>query len=355
MTDGQWLFTLFALLYGVECLRFYPGAVWMYADCGKRGWLRRPLQHLDFAGRKFLLLPVLPPVPVQVVLMPWLLVPCAEGLEILNAAGKSAELILWAELKPTMDAAVLRLGPDQALRFTDEATAAAWLKDVQGWQGLADAARERDFLKLAAQMLDAKGFAAVLADLAARTRWLRLLGTLIFGLCFGVITGIYRWLGEGPQVLLAASIQLLLMGIQAVVFWRVTGRLKEPIKHRFWKALAISLLPQHAMRAADHVCAALPFRAHPLAAVGCVRESARVALVRPFWKLARYGQMRSASLQQRALEGFLKAQGMTVSLLEVAPEQEFGAAAFCPCCEAQFGDAQALCQDCGGLALKRFV
>lgn len=354
MTDGQWLFTLFALLYLVECFRLYPGAVWLFSGHNKSGSMRRPLQHLDFAGRKFLLLPVLPPVPVHVIMMPWVLVPSSEGLELLDERGGTSGLIPWSELKPSVDAATLRLCADQSVRFKDEGTATEWHKRVLSWLPMTEMAREKDFLKLAAKMLDVKSFSAVLADLSSQTRILRLLAMLVFLMCFGVITIIYRWLGEGTQVLMAAGVMLLLLWIQAVVFWRVTGRLKEPIKHRFWKTLAIAFLPQHAMRAADHVCAAMPCIAHPLAAMDCVAESSRLALVRPFWKALRHGQSKSAPLQLRALESFLKAQGISEDQLETVPERQPGSAAYCPRCEGQFSDANAVCQDCGGLTLKRF-
>ena len=354
MTDGQWLFTLFALLYFVECLRLYPGSVWLFSSSGKTGWLRRPLQHLDFAGRKFLLLPVLPPVPAHVSLMPWLLVPCSAGLELLDEAGRPAGLIPWAELKPAVDAATLRLSADHIVRFTDEATAGMWLKRVMGWQATSELAREKDFLKLAAQMLDVKRFTAAMTDLSARTRLLRWMSLLIFLVCFGVITFIYRWLGEGPQIMAAAAFMMLLLWIQAVLFWRAAGRTKEPIKHRFWKTLAIAFLPQHAMRAADHVCSALPCLAHPLAALASVPESSRLALVRPFWKAIHHGQSQSAHLQERALESFFKDQNISRDQLEAVPEKQPGSVAYCPHCEAQFSDAKAHCQDCGGLTLKAF-
>jgi hypothetical protein len=354
MTDGQWLFTLFALLYLLECLRLCPGSVWLFSSSGLSGWMRRPLQHLDFRGRKLLLMPVLPPMPVHVVMMPWVLVPCSLGLELLDGAGKSVGLAPWNELKPATDAATLRLSADHVVRFADESSAAEWLKRVKGWQAMPDSEREEDFLKLAAQMLDVKRFSEFLKELSARTQILRMLGIMIFLMCFGVISVIYRWLGEGPQVLIAAATLLLTLGFQAVIFWRISGRLKEPIKHRFWKTVAIAFLPQHAMRAADHVCSASPSQAHPLAALDSIEEPSRIALVRPFWKAIHHGQIQSAPLQRRALEIFLNAQGIDVSQLDEVPEKQSGSAAYCPRCLAQFREAAALCQDCGGLTLKPF-
>ncbi|MEQ1747951.1 MAG: hypothetical protein ABL974_00905 [Prosthecobacter sp.] len=354
MTDGQWLFTLFALLYLLECLRLCPGSVWLFSSSGVSGWMRRPLQHLDFIGRKLLLMPVLPPMPVHVVMMPWMLVPCSLGLELLDEAGKSVWLVPWNDLKPTTDAATLRLSADHGVRFADESSAAEWLKRVKSWQVMPDSEREEDFLKQAALMLDVKRFSEFLKALSAQTRILRILGTLIFLMCFGVISTIYRWLGEGPQVLIAAATLLLMLWVQAVIFWRVSGRLKEPIKHRFWKTLAIAFLPQHAMRAADHVCAASPCQMHPLAALDSIEEPSRIDLVRPFWKAIFHGQIQSAPIQQRVLENFLNAQSMDINQLDEVPEKQAGSAAYCPRCLAQFRDATALCQDCGGLALQPF-
>lgn len=349
MTDGQWLFTLFALLYFVECLRLPPGSAWLYSGAG---WLRRPLQHLDFGTRKLLLLPALPPLSAHGLLEPWRLVPTAEGLELLD---DPPQVVPWTELKLSVEEQVLHLTSERRVRFTSPVSASAWLKHVQRWQKLADEAREKDFLKLAARMLETKRFSASMADVAARTRTLRVLGALIFGMCFGVISVIYRWLGEGNEVLWAAAVMLVLLWVQAVVFWRVCGQLgSKTVAHRFWKTLAISFLPQHAMRAADHVCAAWEHDAHPLAAIGSLEEPVKLRLLRRFWKEARHGQAKSAALQQRALEAFLKIQGIPVDQMEEVPEKQPGSAAYCPKCQAQFREATMLCQDCGGLPLKPF-
>jgi hypothetical protein len=80
----------------------------------------------------------------------------------------------------------------------------------------------------------------------------------------------------------------------------------------------------------------------------------KLRLLRRFWKEARHGQAKSAALQQRALEAFLKAQGIPLDQMEEVPEKQPGSAAYCPKCQAQFREATMLCQDCGGLPLKPF-
>ena len=117
MTDGQWLFTLFALLYVAECVRLVPAGAWLFAWAGSRGWLRSAFAPLDFGGRRLLVLPVLPPLPAHAVLLPWRLVPCENGLEVLDEHGRPEALIAWAEVKPEVVDGALRLGPGLRLRF----------------------------------------------------------------------------------------------------------------------------------------------------------------------------------------------------------------------------------------------
>jgi len=354
MTDGQWLFTIFAALYLIECARWVPGAVWMIAGAGRSWRVRRPLQHLEVAGRKLLLLPVLPPLRVHLLTLPWQFVPSTPGLEHLPQDGGAPFLIPWPELAPKAEGGLLHLSAGHHLRLPDEGTATAWAQRLQGWSGLGAEAREKDFLKHARQSLDAAAIAAQAAALCARTRTLRLLGGVIFLWCFGVITAVYRWLGDGYEVLIAAGLLLLLLWVQAVVFWRATRKLDAPVKHRFWKTLAIACLPQHAMRAADLLCHGQPITAHPLAAKGLLDDTAWLRLARHFWKTIRHSQAASAALQTRALESFFKSHSIALEQLDETPEKQPGSAAWCPRCMAQFVDAQSVCKDCGGVQLKPF-
>lgn len=355
MTDGQRLFALFTLLYLAECLRLVPAGVRLLMAEGERGGLRRAFAPLDFAGRRLLVLPVLFPAPACLFVAPWQLVPCEQGLELLDEHGAPDGLVPWSELNLRVDGKVLRLTDQQRVLFHHPALAEAMAELIRPWPAKDHEARVRDFELLARLTLDSTVLAAQLKDSARLTRRLRGLAGVIFMLCFGIMPVVYRWLGDSTEVLWAGALLLLLMWTQAVIFWRAAGRLPAgSVKHRFWKALPMLLLPQFALRAADHLLEARPLPAHPLAAWTFLPESTRLKLARQFWKAARHPSVVSADLQQRLLREFWKQHELDEALLEEVPERQPGSAAYCPHCSAQFRDAAMLCQDCGGVALKPF-
>jgi hypothetical protein len=354
MTDGQWLLLLFALLYFAECLRLVPAGAQLYAMVDLRGWLRGAFAPLDFGGRRLLVLPVLPRLPAHAVLMPWRLLPCEDGLEVLDEQGQPEALLAWADLRAVAHEAGLRLTEQQQIRYHHPDLALKAAEMLQKWAGMKQEARERDFEKRAAATLDETALAAHLAESSRMTRRLRAMSVLIFAVCFGLLPLVYRWFGDGAEVLWASGLLLLLMATQAMLFWRVAGRLPQKVSHRFWKTLAMLFLPQFGLRASDHIMEARPVEAHPLAAWLALPEAERLKLARRWWKAACYSSAASAALQRRVLHAFWRRQGLDESLLEEVPERQTGAAAFCPRCQAQFREAGALCQDCGGLSLKSF-
>jgi len=164
---------------------------------------------------------------------------------------------------------------------------------------------------------------------------------------------LYRWLGDGLEILWAAAVLLGLQISQAVLFVRQA----KAVPHRVWKGLAIALLPQHAMRAADLLADLPPTHArwaHPLAARSLIGDEAWQKLARHFWKIARHRPSATADLQCQALEVYFQAQGIAIHELEIVPQQESGTAAYCPNCQAQFQSGATQCLDCGGVELRPF-
>ena len=351
MTDGQWLFTLFLLLYLAESLRLQPKSTWLWTS---RSRLSRPFLPLDFAGRHLILLPILPPLQPFGNLRSWELAPCPNGLELLDQPNSHHPILPWESVQPTLEGTKLILTTEHQLQCINQTSAEAWLERLKRWKKSSDAAREKDFLKLTTKSLNGAELSAVMQQVSIETRLLRLFGTLIFVTCFGVITVIYRRFGDGNEVLYAAAALISLQWIQAVLFWRASGRLAHPLKHRFWKMLACAFLPQQAMRAADHLCEALSPEAHPLAAISKMGDADKLKLLRPFWKSLQHSTAQSAALQQRALAAFLKAQNIRGDQLQEIPEKQFGSMAYCPQCSAQFRDPTARCKECGDQELKAF-
>lgn len=351
MTDGQWLFTLFLLLYLAESLRLQPKSTWLWTS---RSRLSRPFLPLDFAGRHLILLPILPPLQPFGNLRSWELAPCPNGLELLDQPNSHHPILPWESVQPTLEGTKLILTTEHQLQCINQTSAEAWLERLKRWKKSSDAAREKDFLKLTTKSLNGAELSAVMQQVSIETRLLRLFGTLIFVTCFGVITVIYRRFGDGNEVLYAAAALISLQWIQAVLFWRASGRLAHPLKHRFWKMLACAFLPQQAMRAADHLCEALSPEAHPLAAISKMGDADKLKLLRSFWKSLQHSTAQSAALQTRVLAAFLKAQNISEDQLQEIPEKQVGSMAYCPQCSAQFRDLTARCKDCGDQELKAF-
>jgi hypothetical protein len=301
-----------------------------------------------------MLLPILPPFQAFGNLRSWELVPCPEGLELLDQQNSNHAILPWESLQLSLDGTKLILTPEHQLHCLNQTSAEAWLERLQRWKKSPDTAREKDFLKLTTKTLNGSKLSACMKQIASETRLLRRLGTIIFFICFGVITMIYRRYGDGNEVLYAATALISLQWIQSALFWRASGRLAHPLKHRFWKMLACAILPQHAMRAADYVCEALSPEAHPLAAISEMGDADKLKLLRSIWKSLQHPTALSAALQERALVAFLKAQNISEDQLQEIPEKQVGSMAYCPQCSAQFRDPTARCKDCGDQELKAF-
>jgi hypothetical protein len=92
-----------------------------------------------------------------------------------------------------------------------------------------------------------------------------------------------------------------------------------------------------------------------LALKGLIDDRRWRLMAAAFWREMRYGSAKSADLQRRAIEDLLKRQAIDAAEFDQAPTQEEGSVAYCPRCLTQFRRADAICQDCGGLAVKTWA
>jgi len=307
------------------------------------------VRSLELRGRRLALISLLP--QARLVLSRWRLIPSTEGL-VARLDDAPPEVIPWAELAPLAEDALLRLSGRADIVCEDSGAARSWQSRLERWREMDQETRAADFLLHARNSLDTAAVERAAQSLARQTRTLRRMGVLLLAWCFGVISGAYRWLGDGPEVLWLAGGMVLMLWAQAATFWRVARGADSKVRHRFWKTLAITFLPQHAMRAPDEIGS--PLRAHPLAARSLLAESEWLRLCREFWKEARHSAAPGSALEARALEEFFSAQDVPLKELEPVPDRHPGAAAWCPRCMAQFQIKDALCMDCGGLELRAF-
>lgn len=350
MTDGQSLLLLFVVLYLLEGLRWLPPSSQLLTGSGRRWQARAPFQPVMLAGRCPVLLSVLPPLQAHLPTLPWQLIPAAEGLEV-HLDARRPLLLPWTSLQPAAEGRTLFLTAGIKIPYFHEEHAQYAQQQVIKWISQPQEIREADFLQHAAQSLLTAPLTARAEALTAQTRSLRHLGSFILVWTFLVIVSLYRWLGEGVAVLGAAGGLLLLQITQAVLLYRRA----QGVPFRFWKALATALLPQHAMRAADHLCdVSLSAPAHPLATRELVGEEAWKQMAFRVWKKACYQPSATADLQCRVLEAYLKKAGLPVSEIDAAPPQQTGSATYCPSCQSQFQPGPSVCQDCGGIQLRPF-
>lgn len=359
MTDGQWLFAVFATLYLLECVRWLPlRTVLLSGSGGKGGWTAgEPLPQAQSRGAGAFLLPVLPPMQCHLATMAWPVSPREEGLEVQDDAGTAAR-IPWSSMAVGIEGATLHLDAVTRARLPSEAAAREWRDRVRAWAAMSQADRERDFQKAAKAALDVERVTDLARGLSDGTKWLRILAAVILVWCFGVITILYRWFGESPLALAAAGILLALQLAQAALFLRVARRAQFPVAHRWWKALAIALLPQMSTRAADIVCEAVTLLPHPLAARELLGDEEWTREARRFWREARHptGAKSGAPLtiEAAALQRFFEKQKIALADLEPPPERAGDARSYCPRCLTVFQIEPGACADCGGVELRRF-
>ena len=350
MTDGQSLLLVFVALYIFECLRWLPAQSYLLLGSGTRWHSHRPFQPIELGGRCPALLSLLPPLQSHLVTLPWQFIPAEAGLE-LHLDARPPQLLPWAAVQTRVEGRNLYLSPELRVSCLHESHARQIKELIQAWLPMPQAERETDFLRYAKKTLDGHALTAQAKALSAQTGRLRHLGSLIFLWTFVILASLYRWLGESTLILWVAA---GMFGLQLVQTWFFYRRAKG-VTFRFWKALVVAIMPQHAMRAAD-LLADKPTEtpAHPLAARALIGDEVWRKQALQFWKTARYQPNLTADLQSRALEAFLKKQGLPTSELDAPPTREEGTSVYCPKCHAQFQAGATQCQDCGGVPLKAF-
>lgn len=360
MTDGQLLFAVFAALYLVECFRWIPSHSWICVQRTRGRWhFRRTSKNFSARGIGAVLLSPLPPFRAHSLAMPWLFVPERDHLVVHDEGGATTR-IAWDKIKPRADGSSVTLAGLAVVRMPSDSLAAKWCTRLREWAAMPEGDREKSFLDHAARSLDAEAVRETARTLTGRTRMLHANAALILFWCFGIVSGIHAWYGESPLLWSALLALLALQIVQAMLFWRAarSAAPENEVRFRFWKALAAALMPQHSVRAADHICRAVAFVPHPLAAGPLLDPDEFLAGAQRFWREARFKKGWQAAvalpLEAVALEGFFKSSNTDIATLEKAPDRDHTSVSYCPRCLAQFQLAVGECQDCEGVELREF-
>ncbi len=354
MTDGQTLFAVFALLYLIECLRLVPSAAWMAAGAEKSRWgVIRPWSRLQIASGSPLLLSALPPHQAHTYALPWLFVPEQDALRV-RLTDNQRVSIAWDKLAPSAEESTLGLDSATRLRLNSPAQAKLWARCLSEWRGQTPEQRHSAFLEHARASLDPKAAAKTATSAAERTKSLRLLASILFVWCFGVISVIYHRFGDGFIVLATAGMLLLMQFIQSWLFLRATRGMQPGIPHRRWRALGIAFLPQLAMRAADAVSLAGDEEPpHPLAWRGLIKDDPWLESARRFWRAARYtpgwSQNETLPVEAEALQAFFRRENIAETDYDPPSASKLPV---CPRCGAEFQTHITTCTCCGGVELR---
>jgi hypothetical protein len=355
MTDGQTLFAVFALLYLIECLRLMPSTAWMAAGASKAGWSTlRPWMRWQIGGGSPLLLSPLPPMQAHALALPWLFVPDEAALRVRLTDSMSVH-VAWDKLAPRVEESTLHLDAATQVRLPSKALAERWRRRLEEWRGLKPDQRRSAFLKYAGTTLDTEPVSKNAVETAQLTRSLRLLATIHFIGCFGVMSVLYHRFGDSLIVLAAAGVLLLLQFIQSWLFLHSTRKNKTAVPHRRWRALGIAFLPQLAMRAFDALNLTTDAEPpHPLAWRGLLDEKRWRENAQSFWREARYvpgwSQNESLTLEAEALQKFFRHEGIAEADYDPPATAKLPT---CPRCGAEYQSGMTACADCGGVELRR--
>ena len=260
----------------------------------------------------------------------------------------------WDTLTLSIEESTIYLDAATSVRLPTHELAEIWQQRIAEWRSMKSDQRRSAFLKLARTSLDTKAATKVAFEAAKITRSLRMLATIHFMWCFGVISVVYHRFGDSLLVLGAAAVLLLLQIIQSWLFLRTTRKMKVSIPNRRWRALGIALLPQLTMRAADAVSLTTDQEPpHPLAWHGLLDEKAWLQAAHKFWREARYipgwPQKDALPLEAEAFQTFF--QHESVEECDYDPPNDTKLPN-CPRCGAEFQTGVTACNDCGGVELR---
>jgi len=273
-------------------------------------------------------------------------------------------MVPWDRMRPHHEGSLLSIDPSHQVRCINGESASEWAALIKKWKKEPQAAREASFAKKADAMLDTQSLKAHVETLFDATKSLRWYGAMI-AICLFILLPFVYWLrGDTLPSYLVLGLLLLMMFVQSIVLWRLSGRNPSLRKERVQHVLACTIFPPSSMRAADWVCATLAGEYHPLAAhqawnsVDQFQRQARVAYREALWPRRSEGDSTGEPCNGphvQALKRFLAQHQMDLETLEQQPEAQQGCTQYCPRCLTQFMPAASRCADCSNLPLQPLV
>ena len=360
MTDGQIFALAYLAFYLMECVRWVPIRAWLFQGYAKRAWSgAQPWSVFRTrSGGGVLLWPL--PLKPHVVTANWPCVPHEEGLHVSNDENGTIHRIPWDQVKARAEGPMLNVAKGIAVRCVNPASATSWAENVTLWKGQTQPEREANFAEKARRMFDLSALQNVVEEMFRETRWLRILGSVIFFWSVLVIPVTYwRFSDDWPTFAVIGSLFLLLI-VQTSLLGKASKGRPQMRHDRFTRLLSTALFPPISIRAADWICQHKLQEFHPLTAFK-TWESPELfeKIATQTWRQTRWPRGTSAEsgsddLQVKALEEFLDAQGLPAEKCDAAPLQQSGSESYCPRCHTQYASPASVCADCGGVKLVMF-
>lgn len=216
---------------------------------------------------------------------------------------------------------------------------------------------EREFEK----MFDIKKISARLEEYRERAALLRIAVVFLLVFLFVLAPILVRFWGLERVWPVLLGYLVWSLGWVGWSFWRAHRRLYPEVKEGRWQQVTVhALSPFSAIRANDLLLRDLFCTFHPVA-VGHIllsnkesRAQAGRILRQVVFRTDGYADTSGAPMR-RALESFLKKNGMPPEELLQSPKRESdNCQTYCPLCLAQFVLAEGECPDCGDVTLKKF-
>lgn len=300
-----------------------------------------------------------PPLGGLLVPEPWPLIPDEQGFWLGELHPAAGTRLRWEDIDPHVDQRTIIL--TRRIRLTAvtprRATSLAnWLASVKSAktsqrQKLIEAFWRRTFNLRAAR--------AHVRQYRIAANALRWLCSLVFVLCFLWLPFVYGWFGEEDWRLPAGAVVLMLCTALIALAWRRLDKRLVPqdTSGRWLGFLHHFLMPQHAMRALDHLSVELLSDLHPLAVAKVLLPTEDLQiLAAETWRHWRY-RSPTDPLHEAGhtviprIEAACQAWDLPIGQLEEPPPRDSDAQAYCPRCHTSFTAGASSCDECGGVAL----
>jgi hypothetical protein len=369
MSPATLLFLVVVGIYLLDCIVLVPENALVLSERNAGGWMvQRAGVALGALRKRAVLAGALAPGRATSVLPHWPLAMSPQGIAWRDTADVVHGLSYGALTMLQSDGQVLHLTESDALRVYSASRARHLVSVLVKLRDARSSAR--------ASIIDAELSRAMDSD-AAKLQWseyrrasipLRAVSILLFVHLFIGWPFAIRWVGPNQLWPFILAELFVLVAITLWQFVRMHRRVFAGTPIDVAQLVSLALSPPAAVRAMTTIARDLFGAFHPAAVAGALCSPAEFkVLASQMVRDLKYPVERGTSAvdarsvdawfteQQVAAMTALASRLLNGEPLPNAPIQESErSCGFCPCCWSQYDHADGACDDCGGMALKRF-